>query len=102
MQYTPGTTSLRNPRFDSWHKLATKLAMAIGKAFVRRPRGDTRITPEDKRRYMAHIHFTPQRWLLCHMGLYSFEFNSVTDHQRSRRTVVAIAVAVRHAEVPRG
>ena len=38
---------------NSWHKLATKPPFAIGKPFVRRPRGDTRVTPEDKRRHMA-------------------------------------------------
>ena len=39
---------------NSWHQLATKPHFAIGKPlFVRRPRGDTRVTPEDKRRHMA-------------------------------------------------
>ena len=38
---------------NSWHELATKPPFAIGKPFVRRPRGDTRVTPEDKRRHMA-------------------------------------------------
>ena len=37
----------------AWHKLVTKPPFAIGKPFVRRPRGDTRVTPEDKRRHMA-------------------------------------------------
>ena len=36
----------------AWHKLVTKPPFAIGKPFVRKPRGDTRVTPEDKRRYM--------------------------------------------------
>ena len=31
-----------------WHKL-----FAIGKPFVRQPRGDTRVTPEDRRRTVA-------------------------------------------------
>ena len=33
-----------------WHKLVTAPPFAIGKPFVRQPRGDTRVTPEDKRR----------------------------------------------------
>jgi len=37
-----------------WHKLVTKPPFAIGKPFVRQPRGDTRVTPEDKRRAAAH------------------------------------------------
>lgn len=37
----------------AWHKLVTKPPFAIGKPFVRRPRGDTRVTPEDTRRIMA-------------------------------------------------
>ena len=31
----------------------TTLSFAIGKPFVRQPRGDTRVTPEDKRRAVA-------------------------------------------------
>ncbi len=37
----------------AWHKLVTHPPFAIGKPFVRRPRGDTRLTPEDRRRHMA-------------------------------------------------
>ena len=33
-----------------WHKLVAAPPFAIGKPFVRQPRGDTRVTPEDKRR----------------------------------------------------
>ena len=33
-----------------WKKLVTTPPFAIGKPFVRKPRGDTRVTPEDKRR----------------------------------------------------
>ena len=33
-----------------WHKLVTTPPFAIGKPFVRQPQGDTRVTPEDKRR----------------------------------------------------
>jgi hypothetical protein len=36
-----------------WHKLVTKAPFEIGKPFVRQPRGDTRVTPEDKRLAMA-------------------------------------------------
>ena len=36
-----------------WHKLVTMPPFAIGKLFVRQPRGDTRVTPEDKRRAVA-------------------------------------------------
>jgi len=36
-----------------WHKLVTKPPFAIGKPFVRQPRGLTRVTPEDKRRAAA-------------------------------------------------
>ena len=36
-----------------WHKPATTPPFAIGKLFVRQPRGDTRVTPEDKRRAVA-------------------------------------------------
>jgi len=32
-----------------WHKPVTTPPFAIGKPFVRQPRGDTRVTPEDKR-----------------------------------------------------
>ena len=37
----------------AWHKLITKPTFAIGKPFVRRPRGDSRATPEDKCRQMV-------------------------------------------------
>ena len=37
----------------AWRKLVTHPPFAIGKPFVRRPRGDTRVTPEDRRRHMA-------------------------------------------------
>ena len=37
----------------AWHKLASQPPFAIGKPPVRGPRGDTRLTPEDKRRHMA-------------------------------------------------
>ena len=33
-----------------WRKLVTKPPCKIGKPFVRQPRGDTRVTPEDKQR----------------------------------------------------
>ena len=36
-----------------WHKLVTAPPFAIGKPFVRQPRGDTRVTPEDKCRAVA-------------------------------------------------
>ena len=36
-----------------WQKLVTAPPFAIGKPFVRQPRGDTRVTPEDKRRAVA-------------------------------------------------
>ena len=36
-----------------WQKLVTTLPFAIGKTFVRQPQGDTRVTPEDKRRAVA-------------------------------------------------
>ena len=36
-----------------WHQLATKPPFAIGKPFLRQPRGDTRATPEDQRLAIA-------------------------------------------------
>ena len=36
-----------------WHRLATKPPFAIGKPFLRQPRGDTRATPEDHRLAIA-------------------------------------------------
>ena len=33
-----------------WHKLVTKPPFKLCKPFVRQPRGDTRVTPEDKQR----------------------------------------------------
>ena len=36
-----------------WHRLATKPPFAIGKPFLRQPRGDTRATPEDQRLAIA-------------------------------------------------
>ena len=36
-----------------WQKLVTTPPFAIGKPFVRQPRGDIRVTPEDKRRAVA-------------------------------------------------
>jgi exonuclease III len=36
-----------------WHTLVTTPPFAIGKPFVRQPRGDTRVTPEDKQRAVA-------------------------------------------------
>jgi hypothetical protein len=33
-----------------WHKLVTEPPLKLGKPFVRQPRGDTRVTPEDKQR----------------------------------------------------
>ena len=33
-----------------WHKPVTEPTFAIGRPFVRQPRGETRMTPEDKRR----------------------------------------------------
>ena len=36
-----------------WHKLVITPPFAIGKPLVRQPRGDTRATPEEKRRAVA-------------------------------------------------
>jgi hypothetical protein len=36
-----------------WSKLVTKFLFAIGKPHVRQPRCDTRVTPEDRQRFMA-------------------------------------------------
>ena len=36
-----------------WHRPLTEPPFAISKPFVRQPRGDTRVTPEDKRRAVA-------------------------------------------------
>ena len=36
-----------------WHKRVTHPPFEIGKPFTRQPRGDTRVTPEEKRRRMA-------------------------------------------------
>ena len=36
-----------------WYKLVTTPHFAIGKPFVRQPWGDTRVTPEDRRRAVA-------------------------------------------------
>ena len=33
-----------------WHKLVTEPPFKLGKPCVRQPRGDTRLTPEDKNR----------------------------------------------------
>ncbi len=33
-----------------WQKLVTEPPFKFGKPFVRQPRGDTRVTPEDKQR----------------------------------------------------
>ena len=33
-----------------WHKLVTEPPFKLGKPCVRQPRGDTRLTPEDKQR----------------------------------------------------
>ena len=33
-----------------WRKLVTQPPFKLGKPFVRQPRGDTRVTPEDKQR----------------------------------------------------
>ena len=33
-----------------WRKLVTEPPFELGKRFVRQPRGDTRVTPEDKQR----------------------------------------------------
>ena len=33
-----------------WRKLVTKPPFKLGKLFMRQPRGDTRVTPEDKKR----------------------------------------------------
>ena len=44
-------------KFTEWARLAQDRAgwhkFAIGKLFVRQPRGDTRVTPEDRRRAVA-------------------------------------------------
>ena len=36
-----------------WHMFLTTPPFAIGRPFVRQPRGDTRVTPEDRRRAVA-------------------------------------------------
>ena len=36
-----------------WRKLVTKPPFATGKPHVRQPRCDTRVTPEDKQRFMT-------------------------------------------------
>ena len=36
-----------------WQKFVTEPSFVIGKPFVRQPRGDTRATPEDRRRAVA-------------------------------------------------
>jgi hypothetical protein len=36
-----------------WCKLVTEPLFAIGRPFVRQPRGDTGVTPEDRRRAVA-------------------------------------------------
>ena len=36
-----------------WHRLVTTPPFAFGKPVVRQPRGDTRVTPEDRRRAVA-------------------------------------------------
>ena len=36
-----------------WHKRVTHPPFEIGKPFTRQPRGDTRVTPEEKRRCMC-------------------------------------------------
>ena len=33
-----------------WHELVTEPPFKLGKPFVRQPRGDTRVAPEDKQR----------------------------------------------------
>jgi hypothetical protein len=37
-----------------WHRLATKPPFAIGKSFLRQPRGDTRATPEGQCLAITH------------------------------------------------
>ncbi len=37
-------------RASRWRKLVTEPTFKLGKPFVRQPRGDTRVTPEDKQR----------------------------------------------------
>ena len=59
-----------------WLKLVTEAPFNIGKPQLRPPRCDTRVTPEEKQRFLARraqrtrVHFCPQHWLLCHLGLY--------------------------------
>ena len=36
-----------------WRKFLTTPSFAIGRPFVRQPRGDCRVTPEDRRRAVA-------------------------------------------------
>ncbi len=46
-------TILRQTRHEDragWRKLVTEPPFTLGKLFVRQPRGDTRVTPEDKLR----------------------------------------------------
>ena len=58
-QHTPESCgALINPRREHHskkallhkHKLVTEPPFKLGKPFVRQPRGDTRVTPEDKQR----------------------------------------------------
>ena len=128
-------------------KLVTKAPFSIGKPQLRPPRCDTRVTPEEKRSFLARraqeteqrralfnaetdaettlvrfqnyfmnsfhfrrgwkyyascplhtilftiltcaqrtrVHFCPQHWLLCHLGLYQFEFEPVLSPTRELR-----------------
>ena len=36
-----------------WNRFVTTPPFSIGKLFVRQPRGDSRVTPEDRRRAVA-------------------------------------------------
>ena len=51
-----GFTELAHLEQDraGWHKPVTTPTFSIGEPFVRQPRSDTRATPEDKRRVVAH------------------------------------------------
>ena len=43
-----------------WHKLITTPPFAIGKPFVRQPRGDTRVTPEELNLDASSIEESPR------------------------------------------
>ena len=54
-----------------WPKLVTKAPLNIGKPQLRPPRCDTRVTPEEKRRFLARRAQETEQWRSL--------FNSETD-----------------------